>query len=120
MAHARTINSAFCIVVADTAGDPIVSARMDGAPRICAGIAASKANTVAGFGGLATAELWQAIEGEPDLVHGLTQTPGFAAFGGGVGIFVNDDFVGAIGVSGGTTDQDAAAAAAGAAALSEN
>ncbi|MEL6982154.1 MAG: heme-binding protein [Actinomycetota bacterium] len=38
-------------------------------------------------------------------------------FGGGVGIFVDDDLVGAVGVSGGTPEQDAEVAAAGAAAV---
>ncbi|MEL7156476.1 MAG: heme-binding protein [Actinomycetota bacterium] len=117
LAAADTMGVAFCIAVADSAGEPIVTARMDGAPRLSAGIAANKAYTVAGFGGMATAEWWDAIKDDPALVHGLPHTPRLVVFGGGVGVFVAGRLVGAIGVSGGTAEQDAEVAAAGAAAL---
>lgn len=107
-----------CITVADPSGESLVSARMDGAPRLSAGIAANKAYTVAGFGGMPTAGWWDAIKDEPPLVHGITHTPRLIVFGGGVGIFSDGALVGAIGVSGGTADQDAEIATAGAAAIS--
>lgn len=117
LARAEAMTLRFCIVVADPTGEPLISARMDGAPRISAGIAANKAYTVAGFGGMATEGWWDAIKDEPALVHGLTNTPRLIVFGGGVGVFDGGRLVGTIGVSGGSADEDADVAAAGAAAI---
>ncbi len=117
ISHATAIRRAFCIAVTDTSGEPIVTARMDGAPRISAGIAANKAYTVAGFGGMPTSSWWDNIKDDASLVHGITHTPGLVVFGGGVGVFVDGLLVGAIGVSGGSTEQDTAVATAGAGAL---
>lgn len=117
LATAGEMGQAFCITVTDPSGEPIVSARMDGAPRLSAGIAANKAYSVAGFGGMPTANWWEAIKDEPALVHGLTLTPRLTIFGGGVGIFSGGDLVGAIGVSGGTAEQDAEVAGAAAAVI---
>jgi len=50
-------------------------------------------------------------------VHGITHTPRLTIFGGGVGIRVDGQLVGAVGVSGGSAEEDAAIAAAGAAAI---
>ena len=118
LAKAEDMQLRFCIVVADQTGDPIVSVRMDGAPRLSAGIAANKAYTVAGFGGMPTASWWDAIKDEPALAQGITHTPRLIVFGGGVGVFDDGQLVGTIGVSGGTADEDAEVAAAGAATFS--
>ena len=117
LAAAEAAGTPMCIAVTDGAGVAIATARMDGAPRLSAGIALDKAYTVAGFGGMPTAGWWDAIKDDPSLVHGITHTPRLVVFGGGVGVFVDDELVGAIGVSGGSTEQDAAVAAAGAGAL---
>lgn len=115
LAKAEDMDLRFCIVVADPVGEPLLSARMDGAPRLSAGIAANKAYTVAGFGGMPTAAWWDAVKDEPALANGITHTPRLIVFGGGVGVFDNGQLVGTIGVSGGTADEDAEVAAAGAA-----
>lgn len=117
LAKATEMGKLFCIAVTDPAGEPIVTARMDGAPRLSAGIAANKAYTVTGFGGMPTANWWDVIKDEPALVHGLTHTPRLTIFGGGVAVLVDGRLVGAIGVSGGTAEEDAEVAEAGAAAL---
>lgn len=117
LAKADDMGLAFCITVADPAGEPIVSVRMDGAPRLSAGIAANKAYSVAGFGGMPTANWWDVIADEPALVHGLTHTPRLTIFGGGVPVMADGDLVGTIGVSGGSAEQDAEIAEAGAAAI---
>jgi uncharacterized protein GlcG (DUF336 family) len=114
LAKAADMGLAFCIAVADPSGEPIVSARMDGAPRLSAGIAADKAYSVAGFGGMPTANWWAMIENEPALVHGLTHTPRLTVFGGGVPILSGGVLVGTVGVSGGSAEQDAEVAQAGA------
>jgi uncharacterized protein GlcG (DUF336 family) len=107
-----------CIAVADPTGEAIVTARMDGAPRLSAGIAANKAYSVAGFGGMPTSSWWDVIKDEPALVHGLTQTPRLVVFGGGVGISSDGVLVGTVGVSGGSAEEDAEVAEAAAAAIS--
>lgn len=115
---ANQMGLAFCITVADASGEPIMSARMDGAPRMSMGIAANKAYSVTGFGGMPTGAWWDVIKDEPALVNGLTLTPRLTIFGGGVGIFVDGGLVGAIGVSGGSADQDAEVAQAAASMIS--
>ncbi len=117
LAKAADLGLRFCITVADPSGEPVMSARMDGAPRLSAGIAANKAYTVAGFGGMPTAAWWGAIKDEPSLVHGITHTPRLIVFGGGVPITANGELVGTIGVSGGSAEEDTVVASAGAAAL---
>ncbi len=85
--------------------------------RLTAKIAADKAWTVASFNGLPTHDWWPMIEHNPALVHGITQTPRLIVFGGGVAVRVDGHVVGAIGVSGGSSEDDRAVAEAGAAAL---
>lgn len=116
LAKADELGIAFCIAVTDTSGVPLVTARMDGAPWGSVPIAANKAQTVVAFG-MPTSEWWDAIKGEPALVHGITHTPNLIVFGGGVGIYSGDELVGAIGASGGRGDEDDVVAAAGAAAI---
>jgi uncharacterized protein GlcG (DUF336 family) len=114
---AAKIKCPVCIVVVDPAGEAVATVRMDGAPRLSAGIAANKAYTVAGFVGVPTSAWWGAIENDPSLVHGLTHTPRLVIFGGGVPLHIDGQLVGAIGVSGGTAQQDEEIATAGAAAI---
>jgi uncharacterized protein GlcG (DUF336 family) len=116
--RATELGMAFCLCVTDPSGEPVATLRMDGAPRLAAGIAANKAYTVAGFNGVPTHAFWEGIKNEPSLVHGITHTPRLVAFGGGVPIRAGGELVGAIGVSGGSTDQDREVAEAGAGALS--
>jgi glc operon protein GlcG len=106
-----------CIAVSDPSGEPIVTVRMDGAPRLSAEIARNKAYTVASFNGLPTHVWWQAIADEPALVHGITHTPRLIVFGGGIPVLVDGALVGAVGVSGGSADQDRAIAEAAATTL---
>lgn len=117
LAEAAAMGTDFCIVVTDASGEPIASARMDDAPRISAGIAANKAHSVCGFKGMPTSAWWGAIKDDPSLVHGITNTPRLVVFAGGVGIRSEGDLVGAVGVSGGSPEQDEQVAKAGAKAL---
>jgi uncharacterized protein GlcG (DUF336 family) len=117
LTEARAQSMAFCIAITDPSGEPVLTARMDGAPRLSAQIALNKAWTVSSFGGMPTHLWWPVIADEPALVHGITHTPRLTIFGGGVGLLVDGALVGAIGVSGGSADQDRALAEVGAAAL---
>jgi uncharacterized protein GlcG (DUF336 family) len=108
---------AICVAVCDTAGEPIITERMDGSPRLCAGVALNKAYTVASFKGMPTHAWWPLLADDPALVHGFTQTPRLVVFAGGVPVRVDGAVVGAVGVSGGSSEQDRAIAEAGAASL---
>jgi uncharacterized protein GlcG (DUF336 family) len=117
LAAARAQGVMACIAVCDPAGEPIVTIRMDGAPRLSAEIALNKAYTVAFFNGMPTHAWWPLLADDPALVHGFTQTPRLIVFAGGVPVHVDGAAVGAVGVSGGSTDQDRAIAEAGAATM---
>ena len=114
--EATSIGVPSCVAVADQAGHLLSFARMDGAPLLSSQIAQDKAYTVAAFG-LATHDWWELLEGEPALLHGIIKTDRLIVFGGGVPIIVEGRLVGAIGVSGGSAEQDRTVAEAGAAAL---
>lgn len=109
---------AVCIAVTDPSGEPIITVRMDGAPRLSAEIARDKAHTVTAFNGMPTHMWWPAIADDPSLVHGITKVKRLIVFAGGVPVHVDGALVGAIGVSGGSAEQDRQIAEAGAAALS--
>jgi glc operon protein GlcG len=106
-----------CIAVTDGAGHLLAMARMDRAPLLCIQIAQDKAYSVAAFGGLPTSEWWRMLESEPALLHGIVKTDRLTVFGGGVPLVADGRTVGAIGVSGGSSEQDVRIAEAGAAAV---
>ena len=80
LARAAEIGRPFNIAVADTAGTLLAFARMDGAFAISGSIAQDKAWTVAGFGGVATDEFYDAIAGE-DLPYEGAAMPLSVAIG---------------------------------------
>jgi uncharacterized protein GlcG (DUF336 family) len=57
------------------------------------------------------------LESEPALLHGIVKTDRLIVFGGGVPLVADGRTIGAIGVSGGSSEQDVAIAEAGAAAI---
>jgi glc operon protein GlcG len=130
--RAGPIGGAFNIAVTDWAGVLLAFARMDGAFAHSSAIAIDKAATVAGFGGLASDDRYSAIAGfgglasddrysaiveDPAARDGIVRRPGMAAFAGGVLVVIDGQFAGAVGVSGGSADQDKDVASAGAAAV---
>jgi uncharacterized protein GlcG (DUF336 family) len=106
-----------CIAVTDSAGHLLALARMDRAPLLCIQIAQDKAYSVASFGGLPTSDWWRMLESEPALLHGIVKTDRLIVFGGGVALVADGRTIGAIGVSGGSSEQDVRIAEAGAAAV---
>lgn len=115
---ARERGIAVCVAVVDRAGHLLSFDRMDGAPLLCGQLAQDKAHTVAVFG-LPTHEWWDLVRDEPALLHGLVKTERLVVFGGGVRIAAGDTLVGAIGVSGGSADEDRELADAGARACAD-
>jgi len=114
---ASELRVAVCIFVSGRDGTQVLAARMDGAPLLSVKLAADKAWTVAAFNGLPTHEWWGLIESEPALVHGITKVDRLIIFGGGVPVLQDGEFVGAVGVSGGSAAEDRMIAEAGARAI---
>jgi uncharacterized protein GlcG (DUF336 family) len=118
LAEAERLSVDVCIAAADSAGHLLAFARMDRAPLLCVQLAQDKAFSVSSFGGLPTGEWWRLLESEPALLHGIVKTDRLVVFGGGVPLVCEGRTVGAIGVSGGSSEQDVRIAEAGAAVLS--
>jgi len=111
--HANAIGVPVNIAVVDRAGNLLAFARLDGAPLMSSGIAQDKAYTVSAFNGLPTHEWFNLIEQEPSLREGIVHRDRLVIFGGGIPIIRNGELVGAVGVSGGSAEQDREIAEAG-------
>ncbi|MBK5333994.1 MAG: heme-binding protein [Ilumatobacteraceae bacterium] len=114
IAAASSGDVAACIAVCDPSGAAIITVRMDGAPRLSAEVALNKAYSVAAFNGMPTDKWWPLLADDPALVHGFTHTDRLVVFAGGVPVLVDGEVVGAVGVSGGSAEQDRQIAQAGA------
>ncbi|MDR1449977.1 MAG: heme-binding protein [Propionibacteriaceae bacterium] len=117
-AAADRLGLSVCVAVVDQAGQLLAFCRMDGAPTLSIQLAQDKAYTVTAFG-LPTAQWYPMIADEPALLHGIVKADRLMIFGGGAPVKAGGQIIGAVGVSGGTSDQDGQIAAAGAAAASD-
>jgi len=97
--------------VVDAGGHLLATIRADGAFVASIDIARDKAWTAATFG-LSTDRLCEAISAREVLREGIALRPGVVLFGGGLPVVVDGLTVGAVGVSGGSEDDDRACAAA--------
>ena len=105
------------IAIVDDSGVLKAFSRMDGAPLLSIQIAQDKAYTAAGFG-MPTHGWHDFIKDDPPLADGAPEgIDRLVIFGGGYPIKVDDQLVGAIGVSGGHYSQDQQVAEAGLEAL---
>jgi glc operon protein GlcG len=95
-----------CIAVCDQAGHLVAFERMDGAPLMSAQLAQDKAYSVCAFNGLPTDQWWPMLAAEDALRHGIVKTDRLVIFGGGAPIRSGRHLVGAVGISGGTEEQD--------------
>ena len=77
----------------------------------------NKAYSVAAFNGMPTDKWWPLLADDPALVHGFTHTDRLVVFAGGVPVLIGGQVVGAVGVSGGSSDEDRQIAQAGAGAV---
>jgi uncharacterized protein GlcG (DUF336 family) len=106
-----------CVAVVDQAGVLLAFERLDGAPALSIQLAQDKAYTVTAFG-LPTRQWYPLIADEPALLHGIVKADRLMIFGGGAPVTVDGQIVGAVGVSGGSAEQDDSIASTAAAALS--
>ncbi len=113
--ESRTLGIPMVIVVSDETGRVILLHRMDGSLPVSLGIAEKKAKTASVLR-MATHELALLVTpGKP--LYGLASDETLCVFGGGVPIRSGGRVIGAIGVSGGTVDEDLSVAMAGISAL---
>jgi uncharacterized protein GlcG (DUF336 family) len=105
------------IAIVDGSGVLAGFLRMPGAPLHSVDIALDKAYTAASFG-LPTSQWTKVLKGHSEAVQqGLPARPRFVAFGGGLAMVEEGFRIGAIGVSGGSEEQDEQVARAGLQAL---
>jgi len=106
------------IAVTDPYGHLVSFLRMDGALLVSIDVAQKKAKTVSMFGGkFRSGDLYN-MTSPGGALYGMQQTNnGLIFFGGGVPLTLNKTFVGSLGVSGGSVEQDVAIASAAALAL---
>ncbi len=112
LAEARKNNWTMAVAIVDTAGNLVYFEKMDGTQTASANIAVEKARTAAQFK-RPTKALQDALAagGEGLRILGL---PGAVPVEGGIPLVAAGKIVGAIGVSGGTSQQDSVCATAGA------
>lgn len=107
--HALRLSAA----VVDARGHEVAGARMDGATWFTIGVAQLKARTAAWFG-RPSADLAAIRVAYPEVLRlagaQLPEAP--TDLPGGIPVYEGSDLLGALGVSGGTPDQDVAAALA--------
>lgn len=119
-AEAERLDCRSSIAIVDASGHLVTFGRMDGSPLLGLKLAQDKAYSAA-IHGIATSEWWGLIEGDPSLVHGITAIDRLTIFGGGVPVFVGDELVAGVGVSGRSSPaQDEAIAWAAAKAISHS
>src|SRR5229473_2254842 len=99
------------VAIVDDGGNLKAFSRMDGAPILSIEISQHKAYTA--LFGFATQDFFKFIQTDPSLLAGIPQLARVAAYGGGLPIEVDGAIEGAIGVSGGTVQNDIDCAEAG-------
>ena len=104
--RADTIDVPMVIALSDGQGELIHFSRMDGALPASSTIAVNKAHTAAALR-MATHEVGQ-LSQPGEMLYGIQHTMGGRAvlFGGGYPLRIDGAVAGAVGVSGGTVDQD--------------
>lgn len=117
LAHADGLGVPVNVCICDRAGAVLAFARMDGAPLLSESIARDKAWSVAAFNGVATSRWFGILRDEPALREGIVHRDRLVIFGGGVPVVIAGTVVGAVGVSGGSVEQDEQIATVGAQAV---
>src|SRR3954463_7895573 len=115
MAEAKKNNWFMAVAVVDNAGNLVYFEKMDGTQIASANIAVEKARSAAQFK-RPTKQLQDTVAAGGDGLR-ILGLPGAVPVGGGIPPVAGGKIIGAIGVSGGTSAQDAQCATAGAAVI---
>jgi uncharacterized protein GlcG (DUF336 family) len=118
ISKAKELNIKISIAIVDDGGNLAGFIKMDGGNLLPSQIAQKKAYAAVGFG-RPTADWYPSIQDDPSVLHGLVNMDRMTILGGGFPIFIEEQLVGGIGVSGGTTDQDIESAQAALQAIEE-
>lgn len=113
IAKAIELDTKMNVAICDAGGNLLMFERMDDAMLVSSSIAIDKAWTAA-FGKMSTQDFFDVVNSEDELRLSFPHRPRLVLFGGGVPVKVDGQVVGAVGVSGGSAEQDAAVAQAGA------
>lgn len=111
VAKAEELGIGQVVAVLDESGLLKAFCRMEGTPLVSIEASQNKAYTA--LLGMPSQDFFDSIKDDPALVAGVPHLPRIVTFGGGLPIRSGDAVVGAIGVSGGTVEQDIACAQAG-------
>lgn len=106
-AKASQLGVKISVVVVDAGGNPVASARMDGAGILTPDIARGKAYTAIAFKSHSK-DITERMKERPAAALGLTQASGnrVVFLPGGVLAKKDGEIIGAVGVSGASSDQD--------------
>ncbi|SDZ49321.1 GlcG/HbpS family heme-binding protein [Herbiconiux ginsengi] len=114
--HAQSLSIPVTVAVTDAAGRLILLERLDDAPFASVQVAQDKAFSAASTNTPTNA--WYGIsQGDPEFGYGLKSIDRLTPLAGGLPVLSDGDVVGAVGVSGGSNEQDQLIAEAGVAAL---
>ena len=105
VAKAIEIGVPMYVLVVDESGREKASLRMDGNALAALTLVPLKANTAISFRS-PTHALGEGVAGDPVRLASLTTAGGFTLLGGGLPIHRGDAVIGAIGVGGGSPEQD--------------
>ena len=111
VAKAEELGVGQVVAILDESGLLKAFCRMEGTPLVSIEASQNKAYTA--LLGMPSQDFFDSIKDDPALVAGVPHLPRIVTFGGGLPIRSGDAVVGAIGVSGGTVEQDIACAQAG-------
>ena len=111
IAKAKELGVPQVVAVLDESGLLKAFCRMDGTPLVSIEVSQNKAYTA--LFGMPSHEFFNFIKDDPALLAGVPHIPRIVTFGGGLPIQIGDRVVGAIGVSGGSVEQDIECAQAG-------
>ena len=111
VAKAEELGVGQVVAILDESGLLKAFCRMEGTPLVSIEASQNKAYTA--LLGMPSQDFFDSIKDAPALVAGVPHLPRIVTFGGGLPIRSGDAVVGAIGVSGGTVEQDIACAQAG-------
>jgi uncharacterized protein GlcG (DUF336 family) len=102
---AEELNISINVSVTDNKGLEMAFLRMENSYIHSINIAKDKAYTSSSFG-FPSGQWTEIFKSAPHLEQGFSNTHRLIPFGGGLPIFENDELIGAIGVSGGTEEED--------------